>query len=425
MEFKLNNLEKCKQEVEFDIPYSELTPHFEKALKKYRDKVSIPGFRKGKVPVQLLKKMYGEAIETGSLEDVANDIFKDYIKNNEVHPLGEGALTDMNYDPGKKFTFKVQYEVKPEFEVNNYKGLEITKTVHTVDDHMIDDEVRYLQSKHATYENADRTADDNYAVTADVQKLDDTGVPMIGETEKDVKFFLNDSGLNPDLKNQLEGITANEERILSVSLKEKDTKEKYKAKVNKIEKIILPELTPEFFKRVMKKDLNSIEEFRNSLKDELETIYKNMSDQELRNNIVNELIKLNDIPVPDILVENILNSYIEDIKNQNPKRELPPDFDEAEYRKTKRVDAILQVKWYLIRDKIIELEKMEVTDEDMEPVIEADSKKYNIPVDKIRNVYKNNPDVKYKILDEKLINFLIQNSNVKEVVHSHEHKVTE
>jgi len=303
--------------------------------------------------------------------------------------------------------------------------LEITKTIYPVDDHSIDDEVGYLRSKNAAYEKAEKAIDDNFVITADVQRLDDTGVPIIGETEKDVKFYLNDEGLNKELKEQLKNAADSEEVILSVtSQNDKDKKEKYKAKITKIEKIILPELKPEFFNKIYKKEINNEEEFRNRIKEDLENIYKNMSEQDLRDNIVNELIKLNDIPVPDILVENILNSYIEDIKNQNPKRELPPDFNEEEYRKTKRVDAILQVKWYLIRDKIIEIEKMEVTDEDMEPVIEADSKKYNIPVDKIRNVYKNNPDVKYKLLDKKLIDFLVQNSNIKEVVHTHEHKVT-
>jgi FKBP-type peptidyl-prolyl cis-trans isomerase (trigger factor) len=106
------------------------------------------------------------------------------------------------------------------------------------------------------------------------------------------------------------------------------------------------------------------------------------------------MIKLNDVPVSDVLVENILDSYIEDIKNQNPKRELPKDFDEEEYRKTKRVDAILRVKWYLIRDKIIEIEKIEVTDEDIQPLIEADSKRYNLPVDKIKGIYEKNTEIK-------------------------------
>ena len=86
-----------------------------------------------------------------------------------------------------------------------------------------------------------------------------------------------------------------------------------------------------------------------------------------------------------------------------------------EFKKTKRVDAILQVKWYLIRDKIIHLEKIEVTDADLEPVIEEDAKKYNIPADKIRSIYEKNDDIKYKLLDKKLLDFLIEHAKIKEV----------
>jgi FKBP-type peptidyl-prolyl cis-trans isomerase (trigger factor) len=118
-----------------------------------------------------------------------------------------------------------------------------------------------------------------------------------------------------------------------------------------------------------------------------------------------------------------LKSYIDDIKSQSPKRELPADFNEDEYKKTRRVDAILQVKWYLIRDKIEALEKIEVTDKDMEPLIEADSKKYNIPAEKLKKVYENNSDIKFRILDNKILDFLIRNSKIKETVHKHEHKI--
>src|SRR5207245_1147497 len=99
VEFKLNVIDKTKQEVEFEIPYADLAPYFEKSYKKYQKKAAIPGFRKGKAPLPMLKRMYGEMIEQGSLEDVANDVFRDYLKENHVHPVSEGALTDLNFEP--------------------------------------------------------------------------------------------------------------------------------------------------------------------------------------------------------------------------------------------------------------------------------------------------------------------------------------
>jgi trigger factor len=419
MEVKTNKIDDVKQEVEFEISYADLAPHFEKAYKKFQRKAEVPGFRKGKAPVSILKRKYGEMIEQGSLEDVANDVFRDYLKDNHIHPLSEGALVDMDYRPQSLFTFKVRFEVRPEINLADYKGIEVTKTIHKIDDKMVDDEVKYLQSKHVTYEEAEKALDNEYVVTLDVQKLDDTGIELIGQSDKDVRFYLNDPQVNQEFRNQLDQITVNEERILmleSLDPENAGKTEKYKVRCTKIDKIVFPGLNEEFFKKIYHDDsIKTIEDFRAKVMTDLEGIYKNISDQEIRNNIVNELIKLNDVPVPDTLVENILSSYVEEVKNQNPKRQLPKEFDEEEYRKSRRVDAILQVKWFLIRDKIIETEKIEVNDADLEPVIEADAKKYNLPADKIRSVYEKNTEVRYRILDDKLMQFLIDNAKIKEV----------
>lgn len=423
MEFKVNKIDAVKQEVEFELTYSDLAPHFEKAFQKYQKKAEIPGFRKGKAPVSMIKRMYGDMIEQASLEDVANEVYKNYLDENKVQPLGEAQMVDMDYEAKQIFKFKIKYEVKPDFELADYKGVEVNRTIHNVDEKMIDDEVKYLQSKHVTYEEAPKADGDEFTITMDVQKLDDSGIELIGQGDKDVRFYLNDPQINKEFKEQLEEVAVGEERILNLPAQEEGKTEKYKVLCKKVEKVVFPQLNEEFFKNIYKdEDIKTVEAFREKVKTDLEGIYKNIGDQEIRNNIVNELIKLNDVTVPDALVENILNSYVEDVKNQNPKRQLPKEFDEEEYRKQKRVDAILQVKWYLIRDKIIEAEKMEVTDKDIEPVIEADAKKYNLPVDKIKSVYENNPDVKYRVLDDKLMNFLIENAKIKDVEkHDHSH----
>jgi trigger factor len=364
-------------------------------------------------------------IEQGSLEDVANEVFREYLDKNNVKPLGEGALIDINYEPKILFTFKVKFEVKPEITIENYKGIEVTKAIYKVDEKMIDEEIEYLRSKHCKYEETEKAENDESVVTVDITKLDDTGVELIGQTDKGVKIYLNDKHLNKELKEQLEQIAKGEERVVMLPGEKENTTEKFKIKALKVEKIIFPELNEDFFKHIYHSDdIKSEEEFRNKVKTELEGIYKNVSDQEVRNNIVSEMIKLNDIPVPDVLVENVLNSFIEDIKTQNPKRELPKDFDEEEYRKTKRVDAILQVKWYLIRDKIIEMEKMEISDSDLQPLIESDAARYNLPVDKIKSIYEKNTDIKYRVLDDKLMKFLIENAKIKEVEKQKEEKIT-
>ena len=141
----------------------------------------------------MIKRMYGELIEQGSLEDVSNEIYRKFLEDNHVHPVGEASLVDMDYEPKSLFKFKVKYEVKPEINLADYKGLEISKTVYSIDEKMIDDEIKYMQSKHVTYEDAPKAEDSEFTVTMDVQKLDETGVDIIGQADKGVRFYLNET----------------------------------------------------------------------------------------------------------------------------------------------------------------------------------------------------------------------------------------
>src|SRR3990172_3041441 len=293
MEFKVNKIDETTQEVEFEVPYSELEPHFDKTFKKYQKKAEIPGFRKGKALLSMIKRMYGDLLEQGSLEDVANEVFKEYLDQNNVKPLGEGSLTDINYEKKILFTFKIKFEVKPEIKLEEYKGIEVTKTKYSVDEKAIDEEIEYIRSKHCKYEESEKAENDEYVVTADISKLDNSGIELIGQKDKGIKIYLKDNQVNKELKEQLEQISKDEERVVMLPGENENTTEKFKVKALKIEKVIFPELNEEFFKHIYHNDeIKSADEFRNKVNDDLEKIYKNISDQELRNNIVSEMIKL-------------------------------------------------------------------------------------------------------------------------------------
>ncbi|HET9132139.1 MAG TPA: trigger factor family protein, partial [Terriglobia bacterium] len=97
MEVSVKELTDVSREVEITAQPGELEPHFEKAYKEYRPKIEIRGFRKGKAPLELVKKLYGEAIENDSLETVANELYRQVVKDRELKPIGEPRLVDLNF----------------------------------------------------------------------------------------------------------------------------------------------------------------------------------------------------------------------------------------------------------------------------------------------------------------------------------------
>ena len=414
MDFKVKDLDNCKKEINATLTYDELKPHFEKALLEYRQKVTVPGFRKGKAPLQMVKKLYGDSVEYTALEDIAGEEFKKYIIDNEVRIIDFGKMTDMDYKPKEKFTFKIEFEVTPEVEIENYKNLELTNVKNVIDDSIVEEEIQSSRMRLAQFEIDGQALDDDYKITVDIQALDDSGNIIVGESQKDMPIFLNNRDLFPEFREGLKKIKEEEERVIDTK-DANDKPKKIKVTCTKVEKIVLPEMDEEFIKKVTgKDDIKDEKEFREYMKREIVAAYDNISEQTLRNDIVSEMIKLNDVKVPEKFVNSIMDQYVQDYKMRFPKNYNFKDFNEDEFRKEKRVDAIRQAKWYMIREKLIEMEKFEASDDDLKKAAEKNAKSYNMPVDKLMSAYKKNERIQTKILNDKVMNFLIENANVTE-----------
>lgn len=415
MEIKQNDIDKSKRAIEAELTYEELTPHFDKAIAEYRKKAMLPGFRKGKAPLNMIKKLYGEGLEYNSLEDIANDVFHKYIIDNKIDILGKGAITEMDYKPKEKLNFKIEFEVMPEIKIEKYKGLELKKTKYVIDDSLVDDEIQYHRFRNAANEIDGVAADDDYIITVDLQNLDEAGNIIIGQSQKDLRIYLGNPEIFPEFKAGFAGIREGEVKIIDSKNAEGGPK-KVQVTCKKVEKIVYPEMNEEFFKKVTgKEDLKTTEEFRAEIKGELEKIYNGISDRKLRADTISEMIKENDVDAPEIYINFILKSMIDDMKHQYPKHELPKDFNEEEFKKEKRVDAIIQAKWFLIREKLIETENITVSEEDYKKIAEENAPKYNIPFEKLIEAYKDNEDVKMKIMNDKVLDHIIENARIEEV----------
>ena len=414
METSIKDVDSCKKEFSAELNYDDLKPYFDKALEKQRKTITIPGFRKGKAPLDMVKKKFGDSIEYSSLEDIANEVFINYIVDNKVPMIGRGTLLDIDYKPKEKMTFQINFEVKPELKIENYKGLELTRKKYIIDDSLLEEEINYHRLQNSSLEMDGEAVDDDYVVTLDVQNLDPDGNVIIGQGQNDVKVFLGNKELLPEFSEGLKGIKEEEERVLDTKNNQGEP-QKVKLTAKKIEKVVYPEMTEEFFKKVTgKDDLKTEKDFRSTIKEELEKIYENSSKQKLTNDIINEIIKLNEIEVPDTFVNTILDSHVEDYKKKLPKGQKLTDEQVEQIRQERKVEAILQAKWFLTREKIAELENVTVEDKDYEEMANENAERFNIPADKLVEVYKNNKDLEASIVNNKVIDFLINNAKITE-----------
>ncbi len=276
MEVAITDITEVEKEISVNVPAEELTPHFEKAYQEYVPKIEIKGFRKGKAPLGLIKKLHGASIEYGSLDTVANTLYRQIIEERNIHPIGEPVLTDMKYDRGSTFMFKVKYEIKPKIELQEYKGIIVERLVHTVTDKELEDEIVRLRKANSTTAEVDSVTDDEHVVTADVQELDESGTPLIGKKSPGMRMYLADESLAPEIKTALQkGVRGGLYRVKFETTHDGHAhKHHLELTVTKIEKIQLPDFNDDLVKKTTKDRVTSVEQFRKELRKNLEEFWK-------------------------------------------------------------------------------------------------------------------------------------------------------
>jgi trigger factor len=403
--------------MEINATPEDLVPHFDKAYQEYRKKIEIRGFRKGKAPLELVKKLYGDLIESDSLNEIATELYRIAVKEKELKPIGEPLLVDMNYKHGESFRCKVQYDVRPQIDLKDYRGITIEKTVHKVADNEVEKEILRLQRINASLKEVDAVTDAEHIVTADLQDLDDTGIPMIGKKSENIRLYLADEQLEQSFKDALKEARKGGEYKVQLEDQQSDHAHTINTQitVKKIEKVTLPLLDDLFVMKITKDKIKTLDALRTDIKENLITYWKQKSERQVINSLAAEIIRRHDFQVPESLIRSVLEGLLEEVKNEYPNKQLPEDFNIEKFNEENRAYAIYQSKWALLREELIKAENIIVSDEDIEKLAEEESVRIKISKDRLMNYYRSSNQIKDRLIGDKLLKILIDSANIKEV----------
>ncbi len=416
MESNLTKVNSCIRELEISAKHDEVEPIYQETLDKYIKNAAIPGFRKGKAPVTMLMKMYGESIDADFKEESINRLSKQFFEESKVYPISHIKLLTLDYKQGEDMKFKIQFEVYPEFELNKYKDLEIEKPVINATDEEVEHELEHILDAERKLEPAEKATDEKHLVTVDVQELDATGVPLIGKMEKDAKIDLSDKGIVEEVKTALLNTMAGDEVKVRIGADKTPSKQEINLSlvVMKIEKIVYPELDEALIKKVTRDAETTLEGLKKSLHARIQDYYNETSENEFRNNMLRVLVDNNDFDVPDTMVDNYLEDLIENIKNQQPNKTLPSSFDVLDYKQKNRANGVLSLKSFVLRSKIIETEKMTVDDVDLSDYADKEAVRLGMDKEKILHYLKSSEQIKDSILLRKFDTFMKENNKIIE-----------
>ena len=428
MNCKLEKTENAN-EVKFEITVE--AEKFDEAIKKVYFKsakyFNIPGFRKGKAPMQIVEKYYGKEIfYEDAFNEVAQEALEEAVAENKVEVVSRPEVDIKQIEKGKDLIFTVVIQTKPEAELGKYKGIEIPKIEYNVSDEDINHELGHMQEHNSRLISVDdRAVEKGDIATIDFEGFADDKAFEGGKAEN-YDIELGSNTFIPGFEDQIVGMKIDEEKDVNVKFpdeyfsKELAGKDAtFKVKLHEIKKKELPKLDDEFAKDVS--EFDTLDELKADIKTKLEKQNADKEKYETEEAVVKALCENVKVDIPSGMVETEVDRMLNDFKQRLSYQGLKLDQylkmlgkTEDEMRKEYEPQAIEGIKSRLAIEAVIKAEKIEATDKEIEDKMKEMAKNYGKENDEefLKNENVRNY-IKEGLESEKAIDFLIKNAKMK------------
>ena len=429
MQTKVEALSSIKKKITFEIPAQQVSAEVDKAYAEIRKHASIKGFRKGKVPMGLIEKHYGEKMADDVLKSLVNDTYFKAITDQGLNPISYPVIESDPLKPGEAFTYSATVEVFPDVEVKDYLGLEVVKEKLVQDDAALAARLKEMQESLAQMVPAPEghaAALGDFVTFDFVGTLD--GVPFEGGDAEDFELELGSGRFIPGFEEQLVGMSAGTNGTVKVSFPENYGNEtlagkpvEFAVSVKGIKVKELPEMNDELAKEFG--EFETLEELKLKLAEVQQSQEERRIENELRERVIKALVEKNELEVPETLVDRQVTMMLENSKQRLASQRLSLEMmgltDES-YKVQFRDVAREQVKGSLLLDAIAEKESIEVTDEDIARQVSEIAAGTKQALEKVANLYATNARAKEnleaQLREDKAVQFLLERAKITEVL---------
>ena len=392
------------------------------AYNKQKNKIQLPGFRKGKAPLKMIEKFYGEGVFfEDALDIVYPGVVSDAIKEAGIEPVAaphDLDVTKIGKD-GVEMTMKVT--VKPEISIDNYKGIEADKGDASVCADDVKKELASMQERNARVVTVDdRKAKKNDIAVIDFECFVD-GVAFDGGKGENYELTLGSGQFIPGFEEQIIGHKTGDEFDVNVTFPTEYTPELagkeavFKVVLHEIKMKELPALDDDFAKDV-DDEVETLAELKKKIKAELSDKKKEDVERDFESAVLEKVVDLVEGEIPEVMYDNKLEDDVKDYENRLAQQGIPLDtylqymgMDRDKFKESMRDNAVKQVKLQLAVEKIAELEKIEATDEEAEAQLKEMADMYQLELEQVKK-WVNIEDVKKDVVGKKTVDFLVANA---------------
>ena len=399
MSVQVENLEKNMAKLTIEVSAEELEKALQSAYLKQKKNISIPGFRKGKVPRAMIEKMYGAGV---FYEDAANALipqaYSQAAEESKLDIVSRPEIHVEQIEKGKPFIFTAEVAVKPDVTLGEYKGVAVPVSHTEVTDEEVEAELKKEQEKNSrTITVEDRAAEKGDIVTIDFEGTVD-GETCQGGSGKDYPLTLGSGTFIPGFEDQLVGAKAEDVVDVHVTFPEDYNSEELKGKaavfkctVHKIETKELPELDDDFAKDVS--EFDTLEEYKNSLREDLKKKKEDEAKREKENAAVDKAVANAQMEIPDAMLDTqaaqMVDNFARRLSAQGMSMEQYMQYtgqNAAALQEQMKPQALKQIQTRLVLEKVAQVENIQISDERLEEEFEKMAKMYGMEKDKLKEI---------------------------------------
>ena len=420
-------IEKTENANELKLSFEVEAARFDEAIKKVYDKsakyFNIPGFRKGKAPMAIVEKYYGDEIfYEDAFNEIVPEIYEKELKENNIEAVSKPDLDVTQIGKGQDLKFTAIVQTKPEVKLGKYKGIELKKVEYNVSDEDIDHEIGHMAEKNARIVPVeDRAVEEKDITVIDFEGSVD-GVKFEGGKAEGHELEIGSGSFIPGFEEQIIGMKIDEEKDITVKFPEdyfsEDLKGKdavFKVKLHEIKRKELPEINDDFAKDTS--EFETLAELKNSIKEKLEEENKSRAKYETEEAAIKEACKATEIDIPSGMIETELDNMVKDVEARLSYQGMNMEMylqmigkTMEEFKKEGEEQAKEAVKTRLVLEQIVKDEKLEADSDKVEEKLEEMAKAYGKDKEELRKNEYFMDYIKKQLTQEAAIDLIVTNA---------------
>lgn len=428
MKANIEEITSVKKRLTVEIDSADVDKKFEEAYQIVKKNATLPGFRKGKIPQKLVEQYFSDRVLENVTKELVNETLPKALEETNTYPINTPLIENVTVKKGQNFHYTALMEVRPKFELKDYKGLELEKEIVKVTDEDVGRQLEEIRRMNGKLKNVE----ENYGIQPnDIAILQyegfENGLPLPGIKADQFMFQMGNNPFPPDFEKGLVGLKAGAQAEIKIDF-QKDYHQQqfagksllFKVKVLEIKTLDLPELNNDFV-QTLGTDLQEVEGLKTRIKEQMIAREEDRTDKELKQRLLNKIARTLQFELPESLVESEVEQALENLKRTLARSGSSMEksgLREDHLRSEIRPGSEKRVKNFLILAEIAQKDDIRIEEKDLNEGFEQMAKSMNQDPQIVRRFYESQNMItpfRVRLLEEKTLNYLLENAKIKKV----------